>query len=101
MKVFRSLLVALAIGAATLSSAQARDSVSLSINIGGLGYYAYPAVTHYVAPQVVYYPTHRIYHGAPYAYQPYPAVVYRGGHYYSGHRHHRGHGHHHGGGHRR
>ncbi|MDO9150478.1 MAG: hypothetical protein Q7U33_03770 [Methylotenera sp.] len=97
MKVFRSLLVALAIGAATLSSAQARDSVSLSINIGGPGYYAYPVVTHYVAPHVVYYPTHRVYHAAPYAYQAYPAAVYRSGHYYSGHRHYRGHGHHHDG----
>lgn len=98
MKVFRSLLVVLAIGAASLSSAQARDSVSFSINLGGPGYYAYPAVTHYVAPQAVYYPTQRIYYSAPYAY--YPAAGYGGGYYYSGPRHygghhqHRGHGHH-------
>lgn len=99
MKLFRSLFMGLVIGLATLSSAQARDSVSLSINIGGPGYYAYPAVRHYVAPPVVYYPAQRIYHPAPYAYQYYPPAVY-GGDYYSGHRHHhRGYGRH--GGHHR
>ncbi|WP_036302170.1 hypothetical protein [Methylotenera sp. L2L1] len=100
MKVLRSLLVALVIGIATLSSAQARDSVSLAINIGGPGYYAYPAVTYYAAPPVVYYPTRRVYYAEPYAYQYYPATVYGSGYYYSGHRHHRyhrGHGHHHDG----
>lgn len=99
MKLFRSLLVVLVLGVATLSSAQARDSVNFSINIGGPGYYAYPVVTHYVAPQVVYYPAHRVYYAAPYAYTHYPATVY-GRPYYSGHRHHhKGHGYH--GGHRR
>lgn len=80
--------MALAIGVVALSSTQARDSVSLSINIGGSGYYANPVVTHYVASQVVYYSTRRVYHATAYAY---PAVVHRSGHYYSGHRHYRGH----------
>ena len=100
MKVFRSLLVVLAIGAATLSSAQARDSISFALNIGGPGYYAYPAEVQYVAPPVVYYPGYSVYYDTPYAYQYYyPATVYRGGYgvyggYYSGHHHHRGYGHH-------
>jgi len=106
MKVLRSLLVVLAIGAATLSSAQARDSVSFALNIGAPAYYAYPAEVQYVAPPVAYYPGYSAYYDAPpYAYQYYyPATVYRGGYgfygnYYSGHHHHGGYGHH--GGYRR
>ncbi|ACT48805.1 hypothetical protein [Methylotenera mobilis] len=106
MKVLRSLLVVLALGAATLSSAQARDSVSFALNIGGPGYYAYPAAVQYVAPPVAYYPGYSVYYDtAPYAYQYYyPATVYRGGYgfygnYYSGRHHHHGDGRH--GGYRR
>jgi len=99
MRVIRSLLVVLAIGVATLSSAQARDSVSFSLNIGAPGYYAYPAEVQYVAPPAVYYPGYSVYYDTPYAYRYYyPAAVYRGsygvyGGYYSGHHHHRGYGH--------
>ena len=101
MKVLRSLLVVLAIGAATLSSAQARDSVSLAVNIGAPAYYAYPAEVRYVAPPVAYYRGYSVYYDtAPYVYQYYyPAAVYRGGYGVYGGDYSRHHHHHHGGGH--
>lgn len=91
MKFLRTLLAVLAIGAVTISTANARDSFSLGINIGGFGngyghvhpYYAPPVVYH--APPVYYYEPVRSY------YYP-PAVSFRyfdgGGHRYHGHRHH-------------
>lgn len=74
MKILRSVFVVLTIGAATISTANARDSFSLGINIGGYGY-APPPVVYYPAPATVYY-------GAPsvYYYEPAPVVRY---HYYS------------------
>ena len=37
MKILRSVLIVLAIGAATISTANARDSFSIGINVGGFG----------------------------------------------------------------
>jgi hypothetical protein len=97
MKTFHSVVLALAIGAASITSAQARDSFSLGINIGGYGYappavyYAPPPVYYSPAPVVYYQPAPRYYgYGHSYA----PAVSYQ---YYNGGRHgfnggHRGHG---------
>ena len=69
MKIIHSAILALAIGAASVSSAQARDSFSLGINVGGYGHNYYPA------PPVAYYP-------AP-AYYSEPVVYYREPVYYS------------------
>ncbi len=100
MKLINSAILALAIGAATVSSAQARDSFSLGINVGGYGY-APPPVVYY--PEPVYYSEPR-YYSAPvtyyrpvpryYGYAP-PVVSFGyqnyGGHHYRGHdRGHRG-----------
>jgi hypothetical protein len=68
MKTFHSAILALAIGAACVTSAQARDSFSLGINIGGYGYpppvfYA-PPITYY-NPPVVYYSAAPGYYGQP------------------------------------
>ena len=38
MKIFHSAVLVLAIGAASISSVQARDSFSIGINVGGHGY---------------------------------------------------------------
>lgn len=93
MKFLHSLLAVLAISATTISAANARDSFSIGVNIGGYGY-APPVVYHapppvYYAPQPVYYyqPVRSYYHYAP------PVVSYTyygGGHHYNGHhaRHH-------------
>lgn len=62
VKVFHSVIVALTIGAASITSAQARDSFSLGINVGGYGFAPPPAV--YYAPPPVYY-------------APAPVVYYR------------------------
>lgn len=96
MKLIHSVILALAIGAATVSTAQARDSFSLGVNIGGYGYAPpvvyYPAPVYYNEPiyysePVTYYrPAPRYYGYAPtivsFGYQNY------GGHHYRGH--HRG-----------
>ena len=93
MKLIHSVVFALAIGAATVSTAQARDSFSLGINIGGYGYAPpvayYPAPIYYSEPvyyaePVTYYrPAPRYYGYAPtivsFGYQNY------GGHHYRGH----------------
>ena len=52
MKVLRSALIVLAIGAASVTGAQARDSFSLGINVGG---YGYPPPVVFYNPPVVYY----------------------------------------------
>lgn len=51
MRIFHSVVIALAIGAATVSTAQARDSFSFGISVGGYGN-GYGG-----APPMVYYPT--------------------------------------------
>jgi len=102
MKVLRSLVVALTIGAASISAAQAHDSFNIGINVGGYDHYAYPAVAYRAAPQVAYYPAPRVYYPAAYTYYGAPVVVHRDV-YYGGPRNHfggygyrddRGYGHH-------
>lgn len=104
MKLLRSAVVALAIGVASVSTASARDSFSLGINIGGYGYA--PPAAYYPAPPVVYYSQPVYYRAAPPVYyQPvvsyqYYDVGYRG---YDRGRRHEGREHHgwgHGGGNR-
>lgn len=91
MKILRSFVFALAIGAASVSAAQARDSFSIGINVGGHSHHDYPVVSHYVVPQPVYYYEPVVYHRpAPRAY--YYAPV-RSHSYYEMPRHHsRGYG---------
>lgn len=99
MKILRSMFIVLAIGAATISTANARDSFSLGINIGGYGY-APPPVVYYPAP--VYYDEPVVYYRpAPRYYSYAPTIVSLGYQNYGGYRHHghhdgwgRGRGHH-------
>ncbi len=71
MKTFHSVVLALAIGAASITSAQARDSFSLGINVGGYGYA--PPPVYYAAPPVVYYERPVVYYERPVVYyQPAP-----------------------------
>ena len=110
MKLLRCLLMVLAL-AASISSAQARDSFNIGINIGGYSPYGYPAVSYHPAPQVIYYDAPRVYYPAPHAHHHAPIImhrdVYYGGRdyysaprhngfrsYHGGHRHHGHHGHH-------
>ena len=78
MKIFHSAILALTIGVACVSNAQARDSFSFGLNIGG-GYpppvfYA-PPVTFY-SPPVVYYSAAPGYYGNGY-YNSAPVVSYQ------------------------
>ena len=74
MKLFRTAVIALAIGVASISTASARDSFSLGVNIGGYGYA--PPVAYYPAPPVVYYSQPTYYRtAAPVYYQP--AISYQ------------------------
>ena len=92
MKLIHSAVLALAIGAASISSVQARDSFSLGINVGGYGYA--PPVAYYPAP--VYY-SEPVYYSAPvtyyrpapryYGYGYAPTVVSFGYQNYGGYRH--------------
>ncbi len=106
MKIFHSAILALAIGAASITSAQARDSFGFGLNIGG-GYpppvYYAPPITFY-NPPVVYYSAAPSYYGNGYYgsgyYSNAPVVSYQ---YYGNQN--RGWGHeereHHGWGHER
>ncbi|OYY50188.1 MAG: hypothetical protein B7X95_03340 [Methylophilaceae bacterium 17-44-8] len=87
MKILKVLLATIAISVATMSSASARDSFNLGINIGGYGYAPPPAVYYYPGPSTYYY-------GAPAYYAPprvirYAPVVqynqFRGGHHHGHH----------------
>jgi hypothetical protein len=98
MKLIHSVVLAVAISAAAVSTVQARDSFSLGINIGGYGYAPpvayYPAPVYYSEPVVYYSPPVRYYRPAPVYYGYAPTVVSfgysnYGGHHYRGH--HRGH----------
>lgn len=93
MKTLRSLLVVLALSAAAITSASARDSFSLGINIGGPGYYAPPA-RYYGPPPVIYAPHAyyaRPYYAAPRVVYPRPYYAPRASfgyqHFDNGHRH--------------
>ena len=93
MKTVYSAFLALTIGVATISAANARDSFSLGINIGGYGYA--PPVTYYAPPPVVYYGA-PVYSAPAYYYAPArsyyhpPVISYRyydnGNRGYYGHR---------------
>lgn len=72
-KTFHSVVLASAIGLVSIASANAHDSFSLGINIGGYGY-APPAV--YYAPPV--------YYVAPIYYTPEPVVYYHPAHQFRG-----------------
>lgn len=98
MKVLRSFVLVLAIGAASLTSAHAGDSFSIGINVGNHRHHTHSmpshhVISHHVAPQAVYYYEPVAYHRpAPRAYHHAPVVVQ---HYYQREsRHHYGrHGH--------
>jgi hypothetical protein len=75
MKLLRTAVLVLAIGAASMSSASARDSFNLGVNIGGYGYA--PPVAYYPAPPVVYYSQPAYYRTAqPVYYQPVVSYQY-------------------------
>ena len=67
VKTFHSVVLALAIGAASISSAIAHDSFNFGINIGGYGF---------APPPVVYYPHPSYYHEPIVYYRHAPAVIY-------------------------
>jgi hypothetical protein len=77
MKKIHLMLLALALALAGTSSAYARDSFSIGLNVGGPAYYGPPPVVYYrPAPPVVYYPAPGYYNHyyAPRAYyRPYYA----------------------------
>jgi hypothetical protein len=52
VKTFHSVVLALAIGAASITSANAHDSFNLGINIGGYGF-APPPVVYYPHPAII------------------------------------------------
>ena len=80
MKILRSAIMVLAVGVASISSAVARDSFNIGINVGGYGYpqaqyYAGPPVVYYNAPPAVYYqsaqPVYRYAPNVSYGYNNY------------------------------
>jgi hypothetical protein len=104
MKFIHSTVLAFAISATAVSAAQARDSFSLGINVGGYGY-APPPVVYYPAPvyysEPVYYSQPVTYYrSAPRYYGYAPSVVSFGYQNYDGHHYSRHHGRDHHDGHR-
>ena len=67
VKTFHSVMLALAIGAASITSAQAHDSFNLGIIIGGYGF---------APPPVMYYPHPSYYHEPVVYYRQAPRVYY-------------------------
>ncbi|MFW5431421.1 MAG: hypothetical protein ACKE5M_01980 [Methylophilaceae bacterium] len=124
MNILKTIIAAVAITAAAVSTVHARDSFSIGINIGGHGYASHSAhryhhsyghhrapTVYYSAPRVVYYSSpvrYRHYRHDSYSENRHYGHAYRGGsHYKSRHhnkhsrkhkrRHHnRGHGYHNG-----
>lgn len=98
MKTLRILMLTVALAAGGASSAYARDSFGLSVNIGIPGYYAAPpAVVYYAPPPVVYYdpaPVRYYYQAPTRIYYSEPRHYDRHHHKWRGHewKHHR-HGH--------
>jgi hypothetical protein len=94
MKLIHSAVLALAIGGATVSTAQARDSFSLGINVSDYGYAPpvayYPAPVYYSEP-VYYSQPVTYYRPAPRYYSYAPTVVSFGYQNYGGYSHHGGH----------
>ena len=93
MKILRSLIAVLAIGVAAMSTANARDSFSLGISIGGHSHVYDEPVRYYSAPPVVYYAAPTYYYEPVRSYYHSPIVSFGfhsgGDRYYRGH-----HGHH-------
>ncbi len=86
MKMLRSFVFAFAVGVASAPVAQAHDSFSIGVNIGGHSHHAYPVVSHYVAPQPVHYYAPVVYHyQAPRVYYNAPIRSYSR---HEGYRHH-------------
>ncbi len=96
MNTLQKTLAVLALSVAGLSTANARDSFSLGINIGGYGFAPPPVVHYYPAPATVYYGAPTVYYGAPIV-RHVPTVNYQ--YYDRGHRGHHSHGWGHHGGH--
>ncbi len=69
MKLVRLLIASVAISAAAVTTAQARDSFSLGISIGGHDH-------HHVIQTHRYVPAYHGYYGAPSVYYSAPRVVY-------------------------
>ena len=68
MKLIHAAMLALAISATAVSTAQARDSYTIGVNVGGFGYA--PPVAYHPAP--VYYAEPIVYHRPVRYYQPAP-----------------------------
>ena len=103
MKFLKWMLLGLSIAIAGISNANARDSFSIGLNIGGPGYYAAPPVPYYAPPPVVYRaPPPVVYAPPPVYYRPYEPRIYyryydgprnyypRGGYPHGGYQHHHG-----------
>jgi hypothetical protein len=75
MKILKLLLVGLAFTAAAAGTAQARDSFSVGINVGGYGY-APPPVYYYPAPARSYYAAPTVYYSEPVRYAPIVSYSY-------------------------
>ena len=96
MNLLKSTTIALAIVAATSSSAYARDYYSVGINVGNYGYPAAYSSNYSAGYSNYYAPPNVVYYGAPVVhYQPVvryvPVNVYGGHQYYqSGHHGYRG-----------
>ncbi len=69
MKILSIILAVATLSTIAISNANARDSFSVGINIGGYDYAPPPVVYYYPPPPTVYY-------GAPSAYYPAPVVRY-------------------------
>jgi hypothetical protein len=86
MKILRSMFAVLALGLVTVSSANAHDSFSFGLNIGG--YAPAPVVRYYSGPPVVFYWSPTVYFAPqPFYYGPRASFSY-----YGNDRHHHRHG---------
>lgn len=101
MNILKTAVLTIALTAAAATTAHARDSFSIGINIGGHGYAPHSIVTHrhvphYYGPPTVYYSAPRVvYYDAPVRYRHYQPYAYGGSYYGNGHHNYKHHGNHH------
>lgn len=101
MNLLKTVALTIALTAATATTAHARDSFNIGINIGGYGYAPHSIVTHryvprYYGPPTVYYSAPRVvYYDAPVRYRHFQPYAYGGGYYGNGHHNYKHHGNHH------
>lgn len=101
MNILKIAVLTIGLTAAMATTAHARDSFNIGINIGGYGYAPHSVITHrhvpryYGPPTVFYSAPHVVYYDAPVRYRHFQPYAYEGGYFGNWHHNYKRHGNHH------